>query len=241
MNKLAFIFLLFSLFTSTFAQQTSNIELPYIKPGEAVTSHTGFTLLYNQQHKQASWVAYKLTQSQTNKQHQRKNNFKADPKITSNTDFSNDYKSSGYDRGHLCPAADMAWSEATMSESFYYSNMSPQEPSFNRGIWKELETLVRSWAITEKEIYIVTGPVLTSSIGSIGTNKITIPKYYYKVIYAPSQNKMIALVLPNQKSDKSLQTYVITVDSLESLTNINFFPTLPDSLESQIQITKFNW
>ena len=241
MKNPTFIYLLLSLYTFSFAQQTTNIELPYIKPGEAVTSHTGFTLLYNEQHKQASWVAYKLTQSQTNKQHQRKNNFKADPKITSNTDFSNDYKSCGYDRGHLCPAADMAWSEATMSESFYYSNLSPQEPSFNRGIWKELETLVRSWAIIEKEIYIVTGPVLTSIIGSIGSNKVTIPKYYYKVIYAPIQNKMIALVLPNQKSDNPLHSFVITVDSLEILTNINFFPSLPESLESQIQITEFSW
>tara|TARA_B100000497_G_C7289821_1_gene198956 strand:+ start:17 stop:514 length:498 start_codon:yes stop_codon:yes gene_type:complete len=112
--------------------------------------------------------------------------------------------------------------------------MSPQHPSFNRGVWGNLEKLVRSWG-SNSNVYVVTGPILSSCISYIGSNKVCVPEYYYKVIYDPSEKKMIALILPNIKGDQDLDYYVCTVDNLEKRTNIDFFPGLEDKLEKKLE------
>jgi endonuclease G len=130
----------------------------------------------------------------------------------------------------------MTFSEQAMSETFYLSNMSPQVPAFNRGIWKSLETLVREWAAKEDSIYIVTGDILSNSLGSIGKDRVTVPSRFYKVIYdLTGEKKMIAFILPNEKSIKPLSSYVVTVDFVESQTGLDFFPCLPDSLENRLE------
>ena len=110
-----------------------------------------------------------------------------------------DYKGSGYDRGHLAPAGDMKWSTTAMSESFYMSNMSPQEPSFNRGIWNRLESQVRRWAIDNGSVYIATGGVLTDGLKTLGSNSVSVPQYYFKVIldYQEPDIKGIGFIIPN--------------------------------------------
>jgi endonuclease G len=157
--------------------------------------------------------------------------------VTTGSAALSDYAGSGYDRGHLCPAEDMSFSIEAMSETFYLSNMSPQDPSFNRGIWSSLEGLVRDWAIAYDSIYVITGPVLTSNKGSIGANKVTVPKYFYKVILDYSQPgiKMIAFLLPNEKGILSLVQYAVTTDSVELVTGIDFFPALPDDIENMLE------
>ena len=164
----------------------------------------------------------------------RTDNFRSDEKISSNSATLLDYRRSGYDRGHLAPAADFSFNTNAMSESFYMSNMSPQNPSFNRGIWKELESLVRSWG-SVSSIYVVTGPILDDCSTTIGTNNVCVPKYYYKVIYDPSEKKMIAFVLLNKKSEYKLSHYVTSVDYVESIAGIDFFPILEDNLEEELE------
>jgi endonuclease G len=124
-----------------------------------------------------------------------------------------------------------------MSESFLMSNMSPQIPAFNRGIWKKLETNVREWAKINNEIYIVTAGILEDSLLTIGTNKVAIPRYYYKVIldYKLPEYKAIAFVLPNEGSKQSVFDFAVSIDSVEHLTGIDFFPALPDSLEEELE------
>jgi endonuclease G len=146
-----------------------------------------------------------------------------------------DYKGSGYDRGHLCPAADMKLNEVSISETFFLSNMSPQDPSFNRGIWAKLESLVRDWCLIHDTLYIATGPVFKDNLGAIGADSVTIPGYFYKAIIDGSKMKTIAFVLPNAKSSNELSSFVITVDSLETLTGIDFFAGLPDQLEKDLE------
>ena len=148
-----------------------------------------------------------------------------------------DYKSTGYDRGHLAPAEDFSFSTSAMSESFYMSNISPQHPSFNYGIWKDLEDLVRKWG-ANSTLYVVSGPVFGSCLSTIGTNNVCIPESYYKVIYDLSEKKMIAFVMPNEKGTKSLKEYVCTTDYLEKITNIDFFPILDDKLERKLESAK---
>jgi len=200
--------------------------------------HSFFRLCYNEADEQAQWVAYMLTSEMVkNNICKRSDNFRPDPSVSTGSATLADYKGSGYDRGHLCPAGDMGFDCIAMSETFYMSNMSPQFPSFNRGIWKSLEEKVRNWADTYDTVYVVTGPVLNEPIDSIGKSKVTVPKYYYKAVYRSTikGGTCIALVLPNESGDEPLESYVISVDSLETLTNIDFFPALPDSIEQTIE------
>lgn len=217
----------------------NKLEIPKTNSKDLIITHIGYSLLYNEDYEQASWVAYELTKEETNKRFERTNKFLTDPSVKTGSADDNDYKGSGYDRGHLAPASDMGWSSTTMAESFYYSNMSPQEPSFNRGIWKKLEELVRSWAIENKSIYIVTGPVLTNGLPTIGRNKVAVPKYYYKVIldYREPSIKGIGFILPNSGSKEPLQNFAVPIDRVEKVTGIDFFPLLPDKEEEVIEKT----
>jgi endonuclease G len=126
-----------------------------------------------------------------------------------------------------------------MAESFYYSNMSPQTPSFNRGVWKRLEELARTWAIENNSIYIVTGPVLTTGLNTIGTNKVSVPNYFYKVIldYSEPSIKGIGFIIPNTGSSEPLQKFAVSIDSVEKFTGIDFFPLLADEQEDLIEKT----
>ena len=216
------------------------IEIPETTLKDNVILHSGYSLIYDEQHEQAAWVAYTLTAGETIKHSERTNDFRPDPTVTSGTATDEDYASSGYDRGHLAPAGDMSWSSTAMKESFYYSNISPQEPAFNRGIWKKLEELCRDWATENDSVCIVTGPVLTKSLKTIGTNKVSVPTYYYKVILdcSPPSLKGIAFLIPNCGSPSPVKKYVVSIDSVEMITGINFFPLLPDIEENKIEKTR---
>jgi len=169
--------------------------------------------------------------------YKRTNKFRPDPAVRTGSAKPSDYAKSGYDKGHLCPAGDMACDSTAMSESFYMSNMSPQKPGFNRGIWKKLEEQVREWAVEDDVIYVVTGPILSGNLATIGKDKIAVPKYYYKVIldYEEPEFKGIGFVLPNKSSTKPLTQYAVTIDSVEHLTGIDFFAALPDSVERVVE------
>ena len=230
-STISILLLILCLSNKSFAQDL----LPTSTTGQII-KHTFYTLSYSEPNEQAECVYYELTPAFVNGSQPRKDEFRPDPMVSTGSAQLSDYRGSGYDRGHLCPAADMKLNATSMSETFFLSNMSPQDPSFNRGIWESLEATVRSWAITEGMIYVVTAGVLTSNKGKIGASGVTIPQYYYKVIYAPKcQGKMIALVLPNEKGTKQLPEYVVSVDYVESLTGIDFFPTLNDSIENALE------
>ncbi len=180
--------------------------LPLHTSNHRIIEHSAYILEYNEKYEHAEWVIYLLTQDRVSGSSERTDNFRPDPKVKTHSASLADYKGSGYDRGHLAPAADMKWSENVMSESFFMSNMSPQKPGFNRGIWKRLESIVRTWAIENDEIYVVTGPVLSDNLSAIGTNEVAIPEYYYKIIldYKEPEIKGIGFVVPNKSSKISL-------------------------------------
>ena len=222
------------LYSLLFSQQ---LELPKFAPSDQIVHHSNYTLNYSEQHEQAKWVAYTLTSSQVYGTVDRTNDFRTDPKVKTGSASLPDYKGSGYDRGHLAPAGDMKSTYTAMSESFYMSNMSPQVPGFNREIWKKLEGTVRNWAVANEKVYITTGAVLTASYPTIGINKVSIPEFYYKVVldYEQPEIKGIGFILPNQKSDKSLQSYAVSIDEVERFTGIDFFHSLPDNIEEKIE------
>jgi endonuclease G len=209
-----------------------NLEFPETNPKDEIISHTGYSFLYNEDHEQSSWVAYLLTTERTKAVVKRKDHFRTDPAVKTKTATNDDYLKTGYDKGHLAPCADMCWSFVTMDESFFFSNMSPQAPSFNRGIWENLEELVRDWAIEYDTLYIVTGPVLRDGLPVIGKkNKVSVPEYYYKVVlnYTSGEIKGIGFIMPNEKSNQPLQDFAVTIDSVQKFTGINFFHQLSEA------------
>lgn len=215
------------------------LVIPSYQPSDgSVVAHHGYTLCYSEEHEQPLWVAYVLTpQEVSTKAVKRKDNFRADPAISTGSATLADYKSSGYDRGHLAPFADLSWSEESANDSFFMSNMSPQNGSLNRGRWADLEALVRNFA-TEESMCIVTGPVLSDGpYKTIGKNKVSVPNYYYKVVldYVGNEIKAIGFILPNEKCTESLSYYAVTVDEVEKLTGLDFFFMLEDNLENEIE------
>jgi endonuclease G len=214
-----------------------HLEEPLVSASEKVIRHHAFSLLYDTSFKISKWVAYSLSADKISGPHSRKNNFSPDPQLINYTKNDEDYKGSGYHRGHLAPAADMKWSDVAMNESFYYSNMTPQVPEFNTGIWSRLESIVREWANAEEMIYIVSGPILTPALKRIGKNQISVPDHFYKAVikYDPPSVKGIGFLIPNKGSKGDLQKYTVTIDSLEKLTGIDFFHSLPDNDERKIE------
>ena len=197
--------------------------------------HRYYTLSYSSTHRQAEYSYYYLSPESIRGGQARTDDFRIDPKVKSNPVKSTDYQGSGYDRGHLCPAADMALNLTAMSETFYMSNMSPMAASFNRGIWSRLEDWVREEALGNGGLYVVTGPILSSSCGSL-KGSITVPCAYYKIVFTGSSNpKMLGFVLSNVGASGSLQAFTVSVDEIEKRTGLDFFPQLENALEQSLE------
>lgn len=202
-----------------------------------------YTLSYNEKHEQANWVMYLLTKDHVTGSQLRDDKFKEDPEVTTKSAIPADYKNSGYDRGHLCPAADMRISKTAMRETFYLSNISPQKHNFNAGVWLDLEEDVRQFVMKHDSLYIVTGPVLSDTLDNyIGkTNHITVPDYFYKVIYSPKENNMIGFLVPHIKTKNKAKTYVCEVDLIELVTGLDFFTGVYNENQLESQISDYNW
>lgn len=212
-------------------------ELPRWEMGDPVYEYPGFTLWYDEETEQARWVAYELTAEEAlSTEAERTDRFLRDPHIATGSADGEDYHKSGYDRGHLAPAADMRFSREAMEASFYYSNMSPQVPAFNRGIWARLEAQVRSWAIENGTLLVVTGP-LFSDDRSIGPKRVAVPSAYFKVLldYTEPEIKGAAFVLSNEGSNQALSFFFVSIDEVERLSGLDFFPFLPDETEAALE------
>lgn len=182
---------------------------------------SAYVAAYTSRHGQSSWVLYRLKREYLHGQVTRKNTFKADPDLP-NAIMPSVYTKSGFDRGHLAPAADFSWSEQAMAESFYMSNISPQYPGFNRGVWKRLEDKVRQWAEEKQDLIIVVGPILTDSLEQL-KEQVSIPSIFYKIILDKRKNEAIAFLMKNASSSLPLETFAVSVDSVEALSGIDFF------------------
>lgn len=223
-----------------FHTQNQAQNLPKYKGKGSVIAHNYYTICYNEEHEQPVWVAYTLSRKNLEGDAQRTEDFRPDPKVLTGSAFPLDYRSTGYDKGHLAPAGDFHFSQKAMSETFFMSNMSPQKPDFNRGIWEKLESTVRKWARREEgKLHIVTGPVLHGgNFRKIGKRaKISVPEYYYKIIMdlEPPEVKAIAFLMRNEGSQRTLETFVVTIDEVEKKTGIDFFPDLPDKVENDLE------
>jgi endonuclease G len=205
-----------------------------------IVEHGGLILSYNEQHEQANWVAHVIIPAVNKGNLSRTNDFRRDSLVKTGSALKADYWYSGYDRGHLAPSADFRWSPRAISESYVYSNMSPQKPELNRESWAKLESFVRKhvW-VTNEQLIVVTGPIFDENMTIItqGPNRLSVPNRYFKVILdnTGSERKAIGFVMPNELSKKPMVSYATSVDDIESITGLNFFSKLDDALEKQLE------
>jgi endonuclease G len=257
-----FLILGFSSITTLYSAATSNsialsaqtkrldnnehILFGYPGHEKIILCRRGYVLGYNPDKKNADWVSYHFTAAYCVKNIGRTENFRPDPDIPPGQRAELiDYSRSGYDRGHLAPAADMARDSQTMSESFLLSNMAPQiGVGFNRGIWKKLEEKVREWVKQRKNIYVFTGPIYAdSNHKTIGPNRIAVPTHFYKIIVSCTETgenlDAIAFILPNKKNpDKMLPQFITSIDDIEKLTALDFLNELDDKTENILEAEK---
>jgi len=207
-----------------------------------------YALLHDENKKVALWVSYHLTKEDLQGTTGRTDNFRPDPEVSPGRRAElSDYYKSGYDRGHMAPAGDMKRSRKVMSESFYLSNMCPQEAGLNRGKWKTLEEKTRIFTRAKGEAWIITGPVFMDidgngnkdCLGRIGTNRVWVPTHFYKIIVAKNGDiKAISFLMPNRKPAGDIEDYQVPVDSIEKLTSLDFLNELPDNIENKIEAQK---
>lgn len=217
-------------------EATNNYFLPTSTTG-TIVHHDYYSLSYSESHEQAEWVAYELKKSQLSTNEIRRPYFEIDRAIPTKAAHWKSYKDSGYDRGHLCPAGDRRFSKKAYNETFLTSNISPQEHQFNAGIWNELEQQIRYWAKIYDGVFIVTGGVLKGELPAIGSDKVSVPNYFYKIVVDnnTNQTRMIGFLFPHKESQKSLKSFVVPVDRIEKLTGIDFFPQLDDTVENRLE------
>jgi endonuclease G len=202
-----------------------------------IVNHDYYTLSYHEEHEQAEWVAYVLQPQKGINRNYNRPYFIEDPNVTSKSADWRNYKNSGYTKGHLCPAGDMRFSKKAYDATFYTSNISPQLPEFNGGVWNRLEQKIRYWADKYGDIYVITGGVLSEDLKSIGRDNVSVPNYFYKILLHSKgdQLKMIGFLVPHKDSDRPLYEFVVPVDKIEQMTGIDFFKNLPDGIENTLE------
>lgn len=216
------------------------LPTPMKNTPELILHRKGYCVSYNRELNIPNWVAWELTPEKLVERESRTDKFIPDPDLPeSEAVTTNDYKGAGLDRGHMCPAGDNRWHWKAMQESFYMTNICPQDHNLNRGDWKELEEACRQWAQEEGKIYIVCGPVLyKQKHRTIGKqHRVTVPEAFFKVVLCTNSNppKAIGFIYKNASGNNPLDSYVNSVDEVERITGIDFFPALPDDIEKKVE------
>ncbi len=237
-----------------FAQLRIDLDkngLPKLQTNEEVVYHLAYALVYDEHHEQAKWVAHIILPDVQRGNEGRSNDFRPDPLVKTGsavetdyflripiTDSTFKYDGFGFDRGHLAPSADFRYSKRALSESYYYSNMSPQKADLNRGRWAELEDVLREYVVRNKvQLYVVSGGILKPELQKIerGTNKVSIPEAYFKVALDLDNKQAIGFIMPNKACEYPVLNYACTIDSIEQVTGIDFFAQLPKDMQEKLE------
>ncbi len=197
--------------------------------------YEGFEVMLNERLRIPEWVAYELTKEELMDNNPYSNHFSTDPNFKGAQANDNDYRNSGWDRGHMAPAADMKLTDQMNRESYYFTNICPQNHNLNSGDWNALENLVRNLAKKYSSVFVTCGPIITDNkYGTIGANHVAVPDAFYKVllVFTDYGYQSIGFIMENKAGHKPLATYALTVDEVEQRTGLDFFSALPDDIES---------
>ncbi len=230
--------------------RTVNLEIPAkLKDrSEKIMRRSNYTVSYNRNWNLPNWVAWELNKNETKGKNNRNEEFTSDPELPKVNQVEPwDYSGSGYDRGHMCPAGDNHFDAKAMNESFYMSNICPQNHELNTGKWNDLEIACRRWANKYGEVYIVCGPIIDKRKGKrIGKeHDIIVPEQFFKVILITSTKpaRAIGYIFENNGSDRPYKAY--SIDEIEQKTGMDFFPNLPDNIEdiveSRYEVSDWRW
>lgn len=216
--------------------QELKLCLPAEVSREQLIHHTAHSLSYSPNYVLSSWVAYKVSKAHVNKDDKMSGKYVPDPKINSRSAKKKDYKQGGYVLGQLVSYIDVKHSPEAVKESFYMSNIIPVKLAFYNHIWLKLEDLIRLWTIDTDELYVVCGPILADSpFSTMGDNKVSVPKRYFKVVYDKKNNRAIGFIVKNGMASGSLKQYAVSVDEVEKETGLDLFHQVEDELENTIE------
>ena len=233
MKKLILILFVCSI-SDVYSQQP--LELPALKPREELVKHKFYSLAFVEGYELASWVAYKLRGNQFSKTVTYKEKYEEDPLVSTGSATKKDYKNAGFVLGQLVPVEDMLFSEEAARETFYLSNIVPHKPAFNKYMWNKMADIIRAWAKECDTLYIVSGPVLADApFPTFGEDKVSIPTRYYKVVLDLKGKRGVGFVVKSSMSNGSVKPLAMSIDKVEEITGIDFFPALPDDIENKIE------
>ena len=223
-------------------RETVPLEQPMTMSGvaEQVIWHKGFIVSYNESTRLPNWVAYELTADEVAGSVPRARHFDVDPMVNGAQATNEDYRNSGWDKGHIVPAGDMKWDSVAMRESFYFSNVCPQNHRLNGGDWRSLEEQCRVYARQYGRVWIVAGPVVGGNrFGTIGYNRVVVPDAFFKVIMVKNGDDYVGIgfCFDNEAAGnaRKLSHHAMSIDEVEQLTGLDFFYTLPDSIEDAME------
>jgi len=237
---------------------SGNINVRWGQPGGScrILIKSYYVICEDVPHRVPLWVSYHLGREDLVSHAKRTNGFRADPDLPAGQRAElRDYNSSGYDRGHMAPAADFKRNAEAMSETFFLSNMAPQRPNLNRMSWERLESSVRDLAARHGSIWIITGPLYLDSAGHrmtapdefIGADSVAVPTHFFKVIlceHPAGHYEMFAFIMRNQKTPLpgTARDYLVSVSRVEQLSGLDFFAALPDAVERPLEAAAAtNW
>jgi len=219
--------------------QNEKIEIPApLKDrSEIILKRMCYTTSYNKETKNPNWVAWHLIGDHVDGEIKRFGGYWEDEEVPEPRATSEDYKGSGWSHGHMCTAGDNKWDSIAMRETFLLTNICPQHRSLNSGLWNRIEQDCRKWAKKYGDVYIVCGPVLLNKEHeTIGENKVVVPEAFFKVILClQGKPKAIGFIVRNNEGTKKKDQYVNTVDDVERITGMDFFPALPDDIENEVE------
>lgn len=219
-------------------QEGADVLEPFLPAHAAdaqIVRHKAYILQYEEQYEEARWVIHRVLGRGGNAK--RSPRFMPDPLVQTRSALPSDYTNSGYDRGHMAPAGDFKYSQELTTETFYMSNMSPQDHELNIGLWNDIEDQVRRWAKRYGPLVVVTGPVLVPGLTTIGhTSQVAVPERYFKIAYDPARQKAIAFLVENRGyTNTPIRELVVSIDDVEQATGVDFFAALPDAVEKSVE------
>lgn len=226
--------------------QPTGLEIPQNLQGSEgkILRRVGYTTSYNARNRIPNWVAWHLTASHADGRYKRNDQvFHEDTEVGNPRAYDSDYRSSGYDRGHMCPSGDNKWDKTAQEQSFLFTNICPQRHNLNTGAWNDVELQCRAWAKRYGDLYIVCGPVLyDQQHKTIGRNRVVVPEAFFKVVLRQESRsnggkyyKAIGFLYENKGASRDMSRYVRNVDDIEQLTGLDFFSALPDNIEDKIE------
>lgn len=221
-----------------------DIPAPLVNTSEQILYRKSYIVSYNKDTKMPNWVAWHLTSNHTMGEYRRPGNaFHEDLDVPAPRANNNDYKGSGWSRGHMCPAGDNKWDPEAMYESFLLSNVCPQNMNLNSGVWNQIEITCRTWAERYGDVYIVCGPILfNKEHETIGMTQVVVPEAFFKVVLCLNgEPKGIGFICRNTEGNRRKDLYVNSISQVERVTKIKFFPHLnkeiADIVKSQTDLS----